>query len=163
SGELDGQTAVVGAGNTDIGVLYGTYALLRHLQSHLSIANLALSGSPKVQRRILNHWDNLDRSVERGYAGRSLWNWGQLPGTLSPRYEVYARANASLGINGTVLTNVNADAEVLTTNYLNKVKALADLFRTYGIQVYLTARFSAPVEIGGQATADPNNASVQQW
>src|SRR5690606_28629905 len=124
--------------------------------------DLALSGAPKVQHRILNHWDNLDGSVERGYAGNSLWNWGQLP-TLNGRYEVYARANAALGINGTVLTNVNADAEVLTPSYLNKVKALADLFRTYGIRVYLTARFSAPVEIGGQGTADPNNASVQQW
>src|SRR5690606_784249 len=120
-------------------------ALLRHLQSHSALAGLSLSGSPRIERRILNHWDNLNRSVERGYAGRSLWDWNALPGTLSPRYAAYARANASLGINGTVLTNVNANAQVLTATYLAKVKALADVMRPYGIRVYLTARFSAPV------------------
>jgi alpha-glucuronidase len=124
---------------------------------------LSLSGSPKIGRRILNHWDNLDRTVERGYAGSSLWDWNALPGSLSPRYEVYARANASIGINGTVLTNVNADAQVLTAEYLDKVEALADVFRPYGLTVYLTARFSAPIEIGGLSTADPLNAGVQQW
>jgi alpha-glucuronidase len=161
--ELDGQPVIAVAASSEIGVLYGSFALLRHLQSHSSLAALTLSGSPRIQRRILNHWDNLDRSVERGYAGRSLWDWNALPGTLSPRYTDYARANASLGINGTVLTNVNANAQVLTASYLAKVKALADLLRPYGIKVYLTARFSAPVEIGGLATADPTNASVKQW
>lgn len=154
-------TAVVA--NTDIGTLYGTYALLRHLQSHKSIDDLLLTSAPEVQHRVLNHWDNLDGSVERGYAGRSLWNWSALPGELSPRYTEYARANASIGINGTVLTNVNADAQVLTVNYLNKVKALADGFRPYGIRVYLTARFSAPIEIGGLNTADPLNNQVREW
>lgn len=161
--ESGGQSVVVVAANTEVGVLYGSFALLRHLQSHGSLAKLSLRASPHLQRRILNHWDNLDRSVERGYAGRSLWEWSALPGTLSPRYTDYARANASISINGTVLTNVNADAQVLTATYLAKVKALADVFRPYGIKVYLTARFSAPIEIGGLSTADPTNASVKQW
>jgi len=161
--DVGGQSTVVVAGNTDVGVLYGSYALLRHLQSHSTLASLSLTSSPKIERRLLNHWDNLDRTVERGYAGQSLWDWGALPGTLSPRYEAYARANASIGINGTVLTNVNADADVLTASYLAKVKALADLFRPYGIVVYLTARFSAPQDIGGLSTYQPSDAGVQQW
>lgn len=161
--DVGGQSAIVIAANSDIGALYGSFALLRHLQSHRSLANLAFNNSPRVQHRLLDHWDNSDGSIERGYAGRSLWNWSQLPGTLSPRYEVYARANASIGINGAVLNNVNADAEILTPNYIAKVKALADVFRPYGIRVYLTARFSAPIEIGGQNTADPLDSGVQQW
>ncbi|WP_437945069.1 alpha-glucuronidase family glycosyl hydrolase [Sorangium sp. So ce296] len=161
--DVGGQSVIAVAGNTEVGVLYGAFALLRHLQSHSALAGLSLGGSPKIEHRILNHWDNLDRSVERGYAGRSIWDWSALPGTLSPRYKDYARANASLGINGTVLTNVNANAQVLTPSYLTKVKALADVFRPYGIKVYLTARFSAPVEIGNLSTADPTNANVKQW
>ncbi len=161
--EVQGQRAIVVAANTELGVLYGSFALLRHLQCHRSVAGLTLSSAPRIERRILNHWDNLDRTVERGYAGRSLWDWSALPGTLSPRYVDYARANASLGINGAVLTNVNANAQVLTAAYLDKVAALADVFRPYGIAVYLTARFSAPIEIGGLSTADPANSSVQQW
>ena len=112
---------------------------------------------------MLNHWDNLDRTVERGYAGFSLWDWHKLPDYLSPRYTDYARANASIGINGTVLTNVNANALVLTPMYLEKAAALADVFRPYGIRVYLTARFSAPVEIGDLETADPLDPDVQAW
>jgi alpha-glucuronidase len=161
--ELDGKTVTVVAGNTDLGVLYGSFALLRHLQSHTSLEGLSLSASPKIARRILNHWDNLNRSVERGYAGQSLWNWGALPGTLSPRYTAYARANASIGINGTVLTNVNADAQVLNATYLAKVKALADLLRPYGMVVYLTAPFNAPMTLGSLTTADPLNAGVKDW
>ncbi|WP_437515717.1 alpha-glucuronidase family glycosyl hydrolase [Sorangium sp. So ce1099] len=161
--DVGGQSVIAVAGNTEVGVLYGTFALLRHAQSHSALAGLSLGGSPRIEHRILNHWDNLDRTVERGYAGRSIWDWSALPGTLSPRYKDYARANASIGINGTVLTNVNANAQVLTPSYLTKVKALADVFRPYGIKVYLTARFSAPIEIGNLSTADPTNASVKQW
>ncbi|MGK3963771.1 alpha-glucuronidase family glycosyl hydrolase [Sorangium sp. So ce118] len=161
--DVGGQSVIAVAGNTEVGVLYGTFALLRHAQSHSALTGLSLSGSPRIEHRILNHWDNLDRTVERGYAGRSIWDWNALPGTLSPRYKDYARANASIGINGTVLTNVNANAQVLTPSYLTKVKALADVFRPYGIKVYLTARFSAPIEIGNLSTADPTNASVKQW
>jgi alpha-glucuronidase len=112
---------------------------------------------------LLNHWDNLNRSVERGYAGISLWNWHTLPVYLDPRYKDYARANASIGINGTVLTNVNANATILTPAYLEKVAALASVFRPYGIKVYLTARFSAPIEVGRLRTADPLNDTVQRW
>lgn len=161
--DVDGQATIVVAANSDVGVLYGSYALLRHVQSHSALEGLSLSSVPKIQRRLLNHWDNLDRTVERGYAGQSLWNWSALPGTLSPRYVEYARANASIGINGTVLTNVNADADVLTAPYLAKVKALADVFRPYGIKVYLTARFSAPQEIGGLSTYQPSDPAVRQW
>src|SRR6185503_14608150 len=100
---------------------------------------------------------------ECGYAGFSLWDWHKLPDHIDPRYANYARANASIDINGTVLTNVNANAQILTEPYLKKVAALANLFRPYGIKVYLTARFSAPVEIGGLRTADPLDPEVQQW
>jgi alpha-glucuronidase len=112
---------------------------------------------------MLNHWDNLNRTVERGYAGFSIWNWHILPDYIDKRYIDYARANASIGINAVSLTNVNANATILTKQYLEKVKALADLFRPYGIKVFLTARFSAPIEIGGLKSADPLSDSVQQW
>lgn len=148
---------------TDAGVLYGVFHFLRLLQMQQPINHLNITSIPKIQNRILNHWDNLNRTVERGYAGLSLWNWHTLPDYIDQRYIDYARANASIGINGTVLTNVNANALVLTKEYLIKVKALADVFRPYGIKVYLTARFSAPIEIGGLKTADPLDASVQSW
>lgn len=152
------------AANSELGVLYGAFHLLRLMQTHQALDNeFTIVEAPKVQLRILNHWDNLDRTVERGYAGFSLWKWHLLPGYIDPRYKDYARANASIGINGTVLTNVNANALVLTPMYLEKVKALADVFRPYGIRVYLTARFSAPIEIGGLETADPLDPKVQQW
>jgi alpha-glucuronidase len=133
------------------------------LQTEQSVENIAITSAPAIQHRLLNHWDNLDRTVERGYAGFSLWDWHRLPGYIDQRYIDYARANASIGINGTVLTNVNANAQVLTEPYLKKVAALANVFRPYGIKVYLTARFSAPVEIGGLSTADPLDASVRAW
>ncbi len=149
--------------NSDIGVLYGVFHFLRLLQTQQSIERLNIVSTPKIKLRLLNHWDNLDRTVERGYAGFSIWNWHTLPGYLDQRYIDYARANASIGINGTVLTNVNANAITLTPAYLEKVKALADVFRPYGIKVYLTARFSAPIEIGKLKTADPLDAGVQLW
>ncbi len=119
--------------------------------------------APRIRHRVLDHWDNLDRTVERGYAGFSLWDWHKLPDYRDPRYTDYARANASIGINGTVLTNVNADATSLTPPYLAKAAALADVFRPYGIRVYLSARFSAPIEIGGLKTADPLDPEVAAW
>jgi len=161
--ELDGRHFTAVVGNTDRGVLYGSFALLRHLARQAPLAELELDESPRIVRRVLDHWDNLDRSVERGYAGSSLWDWAALPGGDMTRYVDYARANASLGINGSVLTNVNANAQVLTPAYLERVRALADVFRPYGIAVYLTARFSAPIEIGGLATADPLAPEVQSW
>jgi Alpha-glucuronidase len=154
---------IVIAANKDAGVLYGTFHFLRLMETHRDILKLDITSSPKVKIRILNHWDNLNRSVERGYAGLSLWNWNSLPDTLDPRYTDYARANASIGINGTVLTNVNANALVLTRDYLLKVAALANVFRPFGIRVYLTARFSAPIEIGKLKTADPLDPEVIAW
>lgn len=160
---IDGRRAIVIAANHDIGVLYGVFHFLRTLQTHGLLDDLSIASTPRIRHRLLNHWDNLDRTVERGYAGFSLWDWHTLPDYLSPRYVDYARANASLGINGTVLTNVNANAVVLLPEYLRKVAALADVFRPYGIRVYLTARFSAPMEIGGLETADPLDPAVREW
>tara|TARA_R110002050_G_scaffold223338_1_gene359106 strand:+ start:13659 stop:15827 length:2169 start_codon:yes stop_codon:yes gene_type:complete len=161
--QVDNKTHIVITGKTDYGVLYGVFQFLRELQTHKSIRGINIVDSPKVAIRMLNHWDNLDRTVERGYAGLSIWNWHTLPDYIDQRYIDYARANASIGINGTALTNVNANAFILTPHYLEKVKALADVFRPYGIKVYLTARFSAPIEIGGLKTADPLNADVIKW
>ena len=160
---VNGRNAIVVAANRDIGALYGTFALLRGLQTHRHLRDLRLTGAPKIQRRILDHWDNLDRSVERGYAGRSIWQWDSLPDAISPIYREYARANASIGINGAALTNVNANARVLTAPYLAKVATIAGVLRPYGVQVYLTARFSAPIEIGGLKTADPLDPAVREW
>lgn len=160
---IENKKCIVISSNSDIGLLYGTYHLIRLLQTQQSIENLNIINSPKIELRLLNHWDNLNRTVERGYAGTSLWNWNVLPEYISPRYIDYARANASVGINGTVLTNVNANAQVLTEDYLKKVAVLADVFRPYGIKIYLTARFSAPVEIGGLKTADPLDKEVEAW
>ena len=170
------------AANTDVGVLHGAFRLLRMVQTGQRLDDLKVVSTPAIQHRILNHWDNLDGTVERGYAGASLWDWHKLPGGLErgddpngynapdddpgyldPRYQDYARANASIGINGTVLTNVNANALVLTPMYLRKAAALADVFRPYGIKVYLTARFSAPIEIGQLETADPADPDVRNW
>jgi alpha-glucuronidase len=160
---IKGKKCIVISGNKDVGVLYGVFHFIRMLQMRNSIENLSLQQAPQVKHRILNHWDNLDRTVERGYAGFSLWDWHKLPDYIDPRYHDYARANASVGINGSVLTNVNSNAQILTEPYLRKVAAMADVFRPYGIKVYLTARFSAPVEIGGMTTADPIDPAVKEW
>jgi alpha-glucuronidase len=159
----DGHRMTVIAGNSDAGVLYGAFHFLRLIQTQQPIDALDITEAPRVQLRMLNHWDNLDRSVERGYAGQSIWDWQKLPDFLDPRYTDYARACASLGINGTVPTNVNASPIGLTEPYLKKYAALANVFRPYGIRVYLTARFSAPIEIGGLKTADPLDPAVKAW
>jgi alpha-glucuronidase len=150
-------------GNTGPAVLTGVFHFLRLLQTQQDIHNLDLVSAPRIRQRILAHWDNLDGSIERGYAGRSLWNWDDLPERLDARYHDYARACASIGINGTVLNNVNANARSLTTAYLHKTSALADVFRPYGIRVYLSPCFSAPIELGGLGTSDPRNPSVAAW
>ncbi|MEN9909436.1 MAG: hypothetical protein RLZZ540_2585 [Bacteroidota bacterium] len=161
--QLKNKKHILITGKTDIGVLYGVFNFLKLLQTNQPIENLAITDSPRINIRILNHWDNLDRTVERGYAGFSLWNWQKLPDFIDQRYIDYARANASIGINGTVINNVNANALILTPQYLEKVEALAKAFRPYGIKVYLTARFSAPIEIGGLKTADPFDTDVKNW
>ncbi len=147
----------------DAGLLYGAFALLRHLQLGEKLEGLDLVSVPKIERRLLNHWDDLNGHVERGYAGFSLWQWFYLPEIRDPRYRDYARALASLGLNGTVLTNVNANAQILTAPYLEKVAALAEEFRPWGVRIYLTARFSAPIEIGGLSVADPLDPAVAKW
>ena len=158
-----GKSPLLITANSEMGLLYGVFHFLRLLQTEQSIEKLNIKEVPRLALRMLNHWDNLDRTVERGYAGFSIWNWHTLPTYMDQRYIDYARANASIGINAVSLTNVNANATILTQPYLQKVKALADLFRAYGIKMYLTARFSAPVEIGKLKTADPLDPAVQQW
>jgi alpha-glucuronidase len=160
---IDQKPATVIAANSDVGVLYGSFHFLRLLQTRQPITALDIASQPRTQVRVLNHWDNLDRHVERGYAGQSIWDWHKLPGYLDPRYTDYARACASIGINGSVLTNVNANATSLTPAYLDKAAALAGALRPYGVRVYLTARFSAPIELGGLKTADPLDAGVRAW
>jgi alpha-glucuronidase len=160
---LGGREVLLVTGTTDRGVLYGAFALIRHASTGGQIAEANLRSAPKVKLRVLNHWDNLDGTVERGYAGQSLWDWWKLPDFRDPRYTDYARANASLGINGTVLNNVNAKADSLTAPYIAKAAALADVFRPWGIRVYLSARFSAPIELGGLKTADPRDPAVAAW
>lgn len=145
------------------GLLYAAYHLLRLQAEGNDCKNLNISESPLYEYRILNHWDNIDGTVERGYAGKSLWKWEELPTVISPAYEKYARANASVGINGTVLNNVNASVEILSDKYLAKVKALSDIFRPYGIKVYLSVNFASPMKLGGLDTADPMDEKVAEW
>ncbi|MTV36816.1 alpha-glucuronidase family glycosyl hydrolase [Duganella radicis] len=155
-----GHKVTLIAANSDIGLLYGAYAWLRGA----AIGSTAsVSSAPKLQLRLLNHWDNLDRSVERGYSGQSIWDWWGLPEIKDARYTDYARANASLGINGTVLNNVNSKPEVLTASFIAKTAAVADILRPYGIKVYLSARFSTPLELHETSTADPLAPEVRQW
>lgn len=161
--KVNGTPCTVIAARKDMGVMYGVFHFLRLLQTQSDIKELNITQMPKLQRRMLNHWDNLNGTIERGYAGYTLWDWQRLPGYIDPRYRDYARANASIGINGTVLNNVNANARSLTTEYLIKAAALADVFRPYGIRVYLTARFSAPKELRALNTTDPLDPEVRQW
>jgi alpha-glucuronidase len=161
--KIGAHPATVIAAASDLGALYGSFHFLRLVQTLQPIDALNVSEKPGLGRRLLNHWDNLDGSIERGYAGRSLWNWNALPETVDARLHDYARANASLGINGTVLNNVNANAKSLTSEYLRKTAAIADALRPYGLRVYLSARFSAPMELGKLKTADPLDPAVAAW
>lgn len=157
------QNKIVIASSKEIGLLYGVYHILRLQQTHVSTTNLNITEKPSYDVRILNHWDNLDGTIERGYAGHSLWKWEDLPDTISPRYEEYARANASIGVNSVVLNNVNASPNMLREDYLKKVKILADIFRPYGIRVYLSVNFASPKVLGGTENSDPLNKNVQKW
>jgi alpha-glucuronidase len=160
---IGGKPLTVIASNDDLGVLYGSFAFLRLLQTRQPIDRLDLASSPAVMLRVLNHWDNLNGSIERGYAGSSLWKWQTLPAHIQPRYLDYARANASIGINGAVLNNVNSTDDILTPLYIEKVAALAAAWRPYGIKVYLSPRFTAPMSLGGLKTADPTDPAVRTW
>lgn len=163
SSSINKKKCIIITANDDIGLLYGVFCFLRLIQTEQNIISLDIIDNPKIKLRILNHWDNLDRTVERGYAGSSLWEWKKLPGMISPRYKDYARANASIGINGAVLNNVNSNALILIKKYLIRVASLADIFRPYGIKVYLSVRFSAPIEIANLDTADPYDDKVKEW
>lgn len=153
---ISGRTVTA---RTQLGLLYGRYALLRGEQGE---------SHPYFKLRILNHWDNLDGSIERGYAGKSIF-WDLTSDKKEPaainreRIERYAEANASVGINGTVLNNVNASPKMLTRPYINKVKEIADILRPWGIRVYLSVNFGSPKALGDLPTADPLNKRVQQW
>ncbi|HWP44215.1 MAG TPA: alpha-glucuronidase family glycosyl hydrolase, partial [Blastocatellia bacterium] len=154
------RAVTVIASEGEVGALYGAFHFLRLMQTLQPIDNLDVRQRPRMRLRVLNHWDNLDGTIERGYAGRSLWDWESLPEKPDPRLRDYARANASVGINGAVLNNVNANARSLSTEYLRKTAAIAEVFRPFGVRVYLSARFSAPIELGGLKTADPLNPEV---
>ncbi len=161
---LQGRPVILVTGNSDAGVLYGVFALIRRMQTGDALAGLDLLEQPAYQRRLLNHWDNLDGTVERGYAGHSLWwNTSENPEILADRYRDYARANASVGINGTVLNNVNASPEVLKPEYIARFAAVADLLRPYNIRVYMSVNFSSPAILGGLPDSDPLKSEVVAW
>ncbi|MBQ8048319.1 MAG: alpha-glucuronidase [Bacteroidales bacterium] len=146
---------------TDIGAMYGTYALQRLERTGKADGELDIREEPSYERRILNHWDNLDNTVERGYAGWSIWHWGEpVPVEL---IKEYARLNASVGINGSVLNNVNATPEMLRRDYLERVAEIADIMRPYGVRVYLSVNFSSPAQLGGLPDSDPLRPEVQKW
>ena len=152
------DTKIVITASNDAGLLYGAYHLLRLQETGQSCNQLNISEQPVYDLRILNHWDNPNGTVERGFAGKSIF--------LNPdpeRMKIYARANASVGINGTVLNNVNAKPEALSTESLQKAKSIADQLRPYGIRVYLSINFASPIKVGGLETADPLNAEVVKW
>ena len=159
--------------SSSIGILYGAYDLLR-LQETGNLSHLSKTEKPAVNLRIPNHWDNLDGSIERGYAGKSIWKWDEIildkagefkniSKDLRNRLITYARSNASIGINGAVLNNVNASPQMMTSEYLHKVKVIADIFRPYGIRVYLSINFASPMALGYTKTADPLDMKVQLW
>ena len=153
----EGEKLVITAAN-DAGLLYGAFHLLRLQQTGQTTTGLDIREQPVYDLRILNHWDNPNGTIERGFAGRSIF--------LNPdseRMKMYARANASIGINGIVLNNVNAKPEALATENLQKVKVIADQLRPYGIRVYLSINFASPIKVGGLKTADPLDAEVVNW
>jgi alpha-glucuronidase len=160
---MNGHSALLVAAQTDRGLLYGAFALVRRIQLRQPLRGVDLIDQPTLALRMLNHWDNLDRHVERGYAGQSLWDWHKLPLWRDPRITDYARANASVGINAAVLNNVNSNADILTKPWLLKVGAIAEQLRPWGMRVFLSARFSAPMELGGLETADPLDPQVRKW
>jgi alpha-glucuronidase len=159
---VEGKQVTVVASVGDTGVLYGAFHWLRLLQTGQPVGDVNIAERPRHERRLLNHWDNLDGTIERGYAGRSLW-WGDTPVEPATRLEDYARANASIGINGAVINNVNANPQVLTRPSLERVAALARTLRPYGIRVYLSANAAAPRMLGELASADPRDAAVANW
>jgi alpha-glucuronidase len=163
TGEGNGLQVVISA-NSDAGVLYGTFAFIRMMQNEEQIAGIDIVETPKYQHRLLNHWDNLNGTVERGYAGHSIWwNRERSFDDLKEDYITYARANASVGINGTVLNNVNADPDVLTNEYIEKFARFAEVLRPYNIKVYMSVNFSSPAILGNLEDSDPLRDEVREW
>lgn len=160
---VEGQPVTLIAAQGEMGLLHGAFHWLRLAQSGAALDAIDIRSAPRIGLRLLNHWDNLDGTVERGYSGSSIWDWWRLPDWKGPRYSDYARANASIGINGTVLNNVNAKSDSLTAPYIAKAAALADVFRPYGIKVYLSVKWTAPMELDGLKTADPLDPAVAAW
>jgi len=163
STRLEKLPVTVIASDSEIGALHGVFHFLRQMQTGQPIDQLDITERPALQLRLMNHWDNPNGTIERGYAGRSLWQWNDLPAKLSPRYADYARACASIGINGAVINNVNADVRVLAPDTLRKVAALAEVWRPYGVRLYLSVNFASPARLGGLATADPLDKGVVDW
>jgi alpha-glucuronidase len=160
--KVEGRKVILISANNDIGVLYGVFHFLRLLQTHQDISNLNIISFPKTQLRMLNHWDMLNGVHE--YSGLlSIWDWHTLPKYIKPEYIYYARANASIGINAIVPNNVDADPLFLTDENLLKVAALADVFRPYGIKVFLCPNFISPIKLSGMKTADPLDPKVKEW
>lgn len=156
--------ATVVTANRDAGVLYGVFTLIRKMQTGEALSGPDIRENPAYQLRLLNHWDNLNGTVERGYAGRSIW-WNRDEDTafLTEQYRLYARANASVGINGTVLNNVNASPDALKPEYLRKFAAVADILRPFNIKVYMSVNFSSPAILGGLPHSDPLDPAVAEW
>ena len=163
SATVANQPVTVIASNGEIGALYGAFHFLRLMQTGQAIERLNLTEQPALQLRLMNHWDNPNGSIERGYGGRSLWQWNELPANLSPRYTDCARADASIGINGAVINNVNADPQMLSPQYLGKIAALANVWRPYGVRMYLSVNFASPQRLGGLGTSDPLDKGVADW
>ena len=161
--KVGGRPATVVASEAETGAQRGAFHVLRLLQTGQRLEGLDIAERPRLARRLLNHWDNLDGTIERGYAGESLWKWAELPGKVDARATDYARANASIGINGTVVNSVNASPLSLRADYIEKTAALASAFRPYGIRVYMSANFAAPKTLGGLETADPFDPKVAAW
>lgn len=160
---VGGRAMVAIASSGEIGALYGTFHFLRLLQTAQPIDKLDVLDRPHVTLRMINHWDNLNGTIERGYGGRSIWQWNDLPGKIDPRYTDYARAMASIGLNGAVVNNVNAQIQFLTPEFFAKEAALAAIWRPYGVRLYLSVNFAAPVTLGGMKTADPLDPTVAAW
>jgi len=163
SGKEQGSPIIEIIASDDVGCLYGAFALLRELSQGADPTTLEINDRPVMPLRMVDHWDDPDGYVLRGYSGRSIFDWWHLPEHLDQRLIDYARAEASLGINGVAVNNVNASALMLTPRYIAKLKRVADAWRPYGIRVYLSARFSAPKDIGGLDTANPLHPGVRAW
>jgi alpha-glucuronidase len=172
---VQGHSATAIAANSDVGVLYGAFAYLRLLQTRRPVAHLAIVSAPKIKIRMLDHWDAIGGrgaprravpfglAIGTGYAGRSIFKWDELPGKRDPRYTDYARANASIGINGAAVNALDGDPRILTADYIAKAAVLADIFRPFGIKVYFSVSTAAPLRPGGLKTADPLDPAVAQW